>query len=204
MKNDTVFVIDDEADVAESIKWLLESVGLFVKVYTSPLSFLSEFNSDFSGCLLIDVRMPMMSGLELQAELNKKGNLLPVIILSGHGDVPMAVKAMKAGAIEFVTKPFNDQSLIEIVQNALKKKQEKKMPFQTPSNLEERFATLSERERDVMELVVSGMLNKNIASELNISTKTVELHRSRLMEKLEARNLAELVKLHMLYQLSRV
>lgn len=187
-----VYLIDDDEAICKAIKWLLETANLIVKVYSNAQTFLDEYNANWRGCILIDVRMPGMSGLQLQEQLNACGNLMPIIMLTGHGDMAMAIRALKAGAFDFITKPFNDQNLIEQVQTALlKEKNSIKV-----DNLWERYRLLSPREKEVMEKIVDGKMNKVIAYELNVSMKTVELHRSNLMHKMMANSLAELVKMH--------
>jgi two-component system response regulator FixJ len=193
MSKNTVFVIDDDPLIGQAIAWLLETVALKTKIFTDAQAFLDVFKPDMPGCIIIDVRMPGMSGLELQQRLNEQRNPLPVIMISGHGDVPMAVRAMQAGARDFVLKPFNDQVLLEKIQAAITEniKQEKEHPKASAQHL----ASLTPRERQVMEYILAGKLNKQIAGELNISMSTVELHRARVMHKMQAKSLAELVKL---------
>lgn len=194
----TIYVIDDDEAIGKSVKWLLESANLNVKIYHSALTFLEEYNVNLRGCLLIDVRMPSMSGLQLQERLISLGNSMPIIMITGHGDIPMAVRALKAGAFDFITKPFNDQSLLEQIQMALLK--EKKS-----NNVEEirkRYKLLSVREREIMDSIIIGKMNKAIAYDLNISIKTVELHRANVMEKMQAGNFAELVKMHCSMQMN--
>ena len=192
-----VFVIDDDLAICRSIRWLLESVNLKVDTYTNPKTYLSSYDQQKKGCILIDVRMPEMSGLELQTELNAKGNALPIIMMTGHGDITMAVRAMKAGAVDFITKPFNDQTFIETIQTAIKK-----VPKSSSQHHEELFekyyATLTLREKDIMEKMVNGKLSKVIADDMNISIKTVEFYRASIMKKMNAKNLAELVKMNVL------
>ena len=192
--NKTVFVIDDDLTLCCSIQWLLESVNLKVETYTCARSYLDKYDSKKMGCILLDIRMPDMSGLEVQKELKVRGNILPLIIMSGHGDITTAVRAMKAGAVDFITKPFNDQVLIELIQETLNN---------TPSQFlqdefKQRFSTLTMREVEVMECMTAGRLNKVIAAELNISIKTVEFYRANVMKKMGAKNLAALVKMNIL------
>lgn len=189
---DTIYVVDDDEGIGKAIKWLLEPVNLNVKVYHSALTFLKEYNTNLRGCLLIDVRMPEMSGLQLQERLMSLGNTMPIILLTAHGDISMATRALKAGAFDFITKPFNDQNLFEQIQAALLKEKE----GSTVRNIYERYKKLSTREQEVVESIIAGKMNKIIAHELNISTKTVELHRANIMQKMQAKNLAELVKMH--------
>jgi two-component system, LuxR family, response regulator FixJ len=195
-----IYVVDDDNAMAQSIRWLIESVGLHVEIFNHPKLFLKEYDPRRHGCLILDVRMPEIGGLELQEQLKQKGIAIPVIFITGHGDVPMAIRAMKGGAIEFLTKPFNDQALLDSINRALDVDLKQRSKQQQREKIENRVARLTPRERQVMKLVVAGKLNKVIASELNISSKTVELHRAKIMEKMEARSLAELVTLVMLYR----
>ncbi len=193
----TVFVIDDDPALCESLRWLMESIGLKVRVYSNAKDFLTEYHTEMKGCLLIDIRMPGMSGFELQEALIANHNRLPIIMITGHGDIPMAVRALKAGAIDFITKPFNAQQLLEQVQKAIN--QDAHRPeIPEYASLANRFASLTSREKEVMERVVSGKLNKEIAYELEISLKTVELHRSHVMQKIQVKSLAELVKYYLI------
>ncbi|HBI21102.1 MAG TPA: DNA-binding response regulator [Legionella sp.] len=192
--NNTVFLVEDDVSVRNSLQWLLESVQLIVKSYASGQAFLKDRSINTRGCLITDVRMPGMSGLELIDELNAAGYVLPIIVITGHGDIAMAVRAMKFGAIDFITKPFDDQYLIDQVHQALKKNSPPPafMTAQTTLSLE--FARLTPREHHVMLLIIDGKLNKQIANELNIGLSTVELHRARIMKKTNANSIAELVK----------
>jgi two-component system, LuxR family, response regulator FixJ len=194
IQTNTVFIIDDEAALCRSIQWLLESVNLKVETYTSARSYLDKYDPKKSGCILLDIRMPDMSGLEVQKELKTRGNTLPVIIMSGHGDITTAVRAMKAGAVDFITKPFNDQILIELIQETLNNVP----PQYLQEEFRRRFASLTTREIEVMECMVLGKLSKIIADELKISPKTVEFYRANVMKKMGARNLAALVKMNIL------
>jgi len=195
----TVFVIDDDQALCQSLRWLLESVGLQVETYNSGTSFLEKYDAERRGCLLIDIRMPGMSGLELQEQLISRHNLIPIIFITGHGDVPMAVRAMKAGAVDFITKPFNDQLLLELIQKAIA--QDLNRPdIHQQRQYAERMGQLTTRELEIMKLVVNGKLNKVIAHELGISIKTVELHRAHVMQKMQVKSLAELVKIHSLLE----
>jgi FixJ family two-component response regulator len=189
----TVHIVDDDASVRDSLRWLMESVDLSVKTYDSAQAFLNESGRAAPGCLLLDVRLRDMSGLELQRRLVEKGVRLPIIFITGHGEVAMAVQAMKNGAVDFVTKPFDDQMLLDSVQRVLAKTQISSEKNARRENAAARLATLSPRERQVLDKVIEGKLNKVIADELNISNKTVEAHRARVMEKMQARNLAELI-----------
>lgn len=190
----TVHVVDDDEALLESIRFLLESVGLKVETYSSAQQFLDEFDDD-SGCIVLDVRMPGMGGLELMEELRRRRVLLPVIIVTGHGDIPMAVRAMRSGARNFIQKPCNDQELIDTIREALAHDHEVGPVFERGRVFRERLATLTEREREVMDQVIQGTLNKNIADELNLSEKTIEVHRSNMMKKMQVQSVAELVRL---------
>tara|TARA_R110000868_G_scaffold380784_1_gene646880 strand:+ start:55343 stop:56005 length:663 start_codon:yes stop_codon:yes gene_type:complete len=191
----TVFVVDDDESMTESISWLIESVGLPVKTYSSATEFLEKYTQGASGCLILDVRMPGMSGLELQEVLKERGIRLPVIFITGHGDVPMAIRAMKAGAFEFLTKPFNDQTLLDGINKAIEHDANRREENAELDEIRERINRLTPRETEVMKLVITGKLNKVVAVDLEISTKTVELHRAKIMEKMQAGSLAGLVKM---------
>lgn len=190
----TVYIVDDDEALCSSLSWLLQSVGLKSVIYNRAQDYLNAFDSKQHGCILLDIRMPQMSGLQLQEKLVELKNPLPIIIITGHGDIPIAVRAMKAGAMDFITKPFNDQLLIDLIQKALEL-DSKRLAHAGASDIDQRLAQLTPREFEVMEKVVEGKLNKQIASELNISIKTVELHRSRVMDKMKAKTLADLVKM---------
>ncbi len=191
----TVFIIDDDAEVRDSLKMLIESVGLVTETYDSAQAFLKVFDPSRPGCLILDVRMRGMSGLSLQQYLNKEPVHPPIIIITGHGDVQMAVRAVKAGASEFLEKPFNEQQLLDSIHIALEQDAEQRGKASKLAEIQHRVDRLTEREKEVMELIVNGMLNKNIAHELNISQSTVEAHRSRVMEKMEARTLSDLMRM---------
>lgn len=190
-----VFVVDDDAAVLDSLRFLIESVGLRVRTFSSADEFLAAYTPDQPGCLVLDIRMPGMSGLELQEQLAKRGYTLPVIIITAHGDVPSAVRAMHAGAVDFMSKPFNDQSLLDRVHQALAKDARTRRDEAVRAAIAAKVALLTPREREVMDLVVSGMSNKGIAAQLQLSAKTVETHRARVMEKMEAGSVAELVRM---------
>lgn len=192
-----VFVVDDDEAARDSLCWLVRSVGLEVETAGSAMEFLDRFDSNQPGCLVLDIRMPGMSGLELLSKLGEMGVTLPVIIVTGHGDVPMAVRALKAGATDFIEKPFNDQVILDCIQSAIQKDAEQRETFVQQRVLEERFTTLTPRERDVMKRVVDGLSNKEISRQLDISIKTVEAHRARIMEKMKANSLSQLVKMAM-------
>ena len=195
----TVFVVDDDAAIRDSLRWLVESIGLSVRTFENAAAFLDAYSPDQPGCLVVDVRMPGMSGLELQEQLNARGITLPVIVISGHADVPMAVRAMKGGAVDFLQKPFDDQVLIERINNAIGRDRRARQDGLRQTDLASLFERLTPREREVMELVVSGKANKQIAAILDRSEKTVEHHRAHVMRKMEAGSLAELVKLRIEY-----
>jgi two-component system, LuxR family, response regulator FixJ len=190
-----VFVVDDEEPVGDSIAMLLRTVGLATRVYRDARVFLQEYRPDQPGCLLLDVRMPKMSGLELQRELVARHVTLPVIFITGHGDVPMAVEAMRAGAMDFIQKPFNDDELIRRVQKALEEDARERELLQRREEIERRWAELTPREREVAERIADGQANKVVAAELDISSRTVELHRARILQKMGVRSLAQLVRL---------
>lgn len=189
---DVIYIIDDEEDLCKALRWLLESVDLKVVSYNSALDFLKEYQTTWRGCLLIDIRMPLMSGLQLQEKLNDLGNVIPIIMISGHGDISMAVRAMKAGAVDFITKPFNDQILLEQIHTALSLSKQ----LQNKQSTLTRFRSLTTREQQIMLGVVAGKMNKQIAHDLNISPKTVELHRAHVMQKMGAKTFADLIKMH--------
>jgi FixJ family two-component response regulator len=190
----TVAVIDDDPDIREALRGLLRSVGLGVELFGSVQEFLAAARRDPPGCLVLDVRLPGRSGLDLQEELAKADIHLPVIFISGHADVPMSVRAMKAGAVEFLTKPVRDQDLLDAIQLALAKDRTRRDDERTLARLRADFDTLTSREREVMMMVVAGRLNKQIAGDLRLSEATVKAHRSQAMRKMRARSLAELVR----------
>jgi two-component system response regulator FixJ len=176
---------------------LMRSVGLKYEIFHSGDEFLSGYSSDRAGCLVLDIRMPGLGGLELQEKLNDMGSTLPVIFITGHGDVPMAVEAMQKGAVDFIQKPFRDQDLLDRVGEALATDQERRTERQEHAEVQSRINKLTKREREVLDLVVTGKPNKVIAYELGVSQRTVEIHRARVMEKMQARSLADLVRMHM-------
>jgi len=191
----TVFVVDDDQAMRNSLKWLIESIGMQVRTYSSADEFLSSYYPGRAGCLLLDVRMPGMSGLELQAYLAQQQSRLPVIIITGHGDVTMAVKAMKSGAVDFIEKPFHDEDLLSSIRNALDFDEKRRALQSQRAQIAARLAELTPREHQVMEMVTEGRANKEIAASLGVSAKTVEAHRARVMEKMRASSLAELVRM---------
>ena len=190
-----VFVVDDDEAMRSSLKWLIESTGLRVQTFDSADAFLSSYSPDWSGCLLLDVRMPGMSGLELQAYLTREDYRLPVIIITGHGDVAMAVKAMQAGALDFIEKPFHDEDLLGSLRRALEADSQDRTQRARHADILARLESLTPREHEVMGLVTAGHSHKAIAAALGVSGKTVEAHRARVMEKMQAPSLADLVRM---------
>jgi len=191
----TIFVVDDDAAVRDALKLLLRSVGQAVETFGSAQEFLEAYSEDRPGCLVLDIRMPGMSGLELQQKLNEKHSILPIIFITGHGDVPMAVEAMQAGAVDFIQKPFRDQDLIDRINQALEKDSANRAALGERNDIRKRLETLTPREREVLDLVVHGKANKVIAGDLKLSQRTVEIHRARVMEKMQASSLAHLVRM---------
>lgn len=189
-----VSIIDDDEDVRDSLVELIDSIGLQTKSYVSAINFLDEADINQAGCILVDVRMPGMSGIELQYKLKELGAIQPLIIMTGHGDITMAVQAMKNGAFEFLQKPFRDQELLDCIAKALEKDGESRNRLQTQQVIQEMVNELTMREREVVDRVLEGKANKIIAKELEISGRTVEIHRSHAMEKLGVKSVAELVK----------
>jgi len=194
----TVFVVDDDQAMRTSLQWLIESTGLAVQTFESADVFLAEYVSGRAGCLLLDVRMPGMSGLELQSYLTRQGYRLPVILITGHGDVAMAVKAMKAGALDFIEKPFHDEDLLRSIHQALDFDHKNRASHLVRADIAMRLAELTPREHEVMTMVTDGLSNREIAAALGVSAKTVEAHRARVMEKMQAESLAELVRMALL------
>jgi FixJ family two-component response regulator len=190
-----VFVIDDDASVRAALSSLIRSVGLRVEVFASASEFLAAKRTDGPSCLILDVRLPGMSGLNFQAELAKANIVIPIIFITGHGDIPMSVKAMKAGAVEFLTKPFRDQDLLDAIKVALERARSWIESEKAVSELRANFESLSPRETEVMARVTSGLLNKQIAAELGVSEVTVKVHRGHVMQKMGAKSLADLVKM---------
>ncbi len=189
----TVFIVDDDDDVRDALSLLMKSIGLPSKGYASAWSFLQDFDGDRPGCLVLDIRMPDMTGLELQRELLRCKAHIPIIFITGHADVAMAVETMKGGAIDFIQKPFSDQDLIDCIQHALIKDAENRASLNKASDIQTRLESLTVRERQVLDLVLAGKANKVIAAELGITDRTVEVHRARVMEKMKAGSLAHLV-----------
>lgn len=191
----TVVVIDDDASVRKALDNLFRSVGLEVELFSSPQEFLQSERPDRPGCIVLDVRFPGRSGLDMQREISAANTPLPIIFITGYGDIPMSVRAMKAGAVEFLTKPFRDQDLLDAVGVALEKDRVRRTNEVRLSELRTRFQTLTARERQVLSLVIAGRLNKQIAGELGVSEMTVKMHRRQVMRKMQATGLAQLVRL---------
>jgi RNA polymerase sigma factor (sigma-70 family) len=192
-----VYIVDDDQAIRHAMELLMRSVGLDYEIFHSGDDFLSGYTNDRAGCLVLDIRMPGLGGLELQEKLNEMGSTLPVIFITGHGDVPMAVEAMQKGAVDFIQKPFRDQELLDRISDALKTDQERRSAREEKAQVLGRIEKLTNRERQVLDLVVTGKPNKVIAYELGVSQRTVEIHRARVMEKMQAKSLADLVRMHM-------
>jgi RNA polymerase sigma factor (sigma-70 family) len=190
-----VFVVDDDPSVRSSLKFLLSTVGLHVESFDSSDAFLHKKPSDAPSCLVLDVRLPGLSGLDFQRELAVRNTRIPIIFLTGHGDIPMSVRAMKAGAVEFLTKPFRDQDLLDAVRIALERDRARREQDKEVMILQRRFDSLTSREQEVISMVVSGMLNKQIADQLGTAESTVKVQRSRAMEKMQAESLVELIRM---------
>jgi RNA polymerase sigma factor (sigma-70 family) len=197
MNEPTVFIVDDDQAVARSLRWLIESVQLKVETFASAQAFLDGYATTKPGCLVLDVRMPGMSGIELQERLTVQRIRVPIIFITGHGDVQMAVRAVQAGAFDFIEKPFNDQDLLDRIQRAISFDSEQRARDSLRARLSALLASLTPREREVLNLVVEGMSNKAVANTLGLSAKTVEVHRAKVMEKMHARSVADLVKMAM-------
>ncbi|KAF0164557.1 MAG: response regulator [Rhodocyclaceae bacterium] len=203
MSEPTVFIVDDDEVVARSLRWLIETVKLKVETFSSAQRFLDGYDSSKPGCLVLDVRMPGMSGLDLQERLAAQRIHVPIIFITGHGDVQMAVRAVQSGAFDFVEKPFNDQDLLDRIQKAIVFDAGQRGKNMQRVQLRSLFASLTPREREVLDLVVEGMSNKAIANSLGLSAKTVEVHRAKVMEKMHARSVADLVKMAMQNQVEQ-
>jgi len=191
----SVFVVDDDDAVRTSLKLLLKSVGQPAEAYASAQEFLDAFDPERPGCLVLDIRMPGMSGLELQGKLNEMHAMTPIVFITGHGDVPMAVEAMQNGAVDFIQKPFRDQDLLDRINQALEKDKENRAGLLARDEIRRRIGTLTPREHEVLDLVTQGKANKVVAGDLNVSQRTVEIHRARVMEKMGASSLAHLVRM---------
>lgn len=189
-----VYIVDDDEALRDSLLWLLDSTGIKAQAFDSAEAFLNAWSTRMSGCLVLDIRMPGMSGLELQEKLAALHSTLPIIFITGHGDVPMAVSALKNGAVDFIEKPFNDQDMVNLIHTALAEDRKHHDSRMLEADAQRRIDALTPREREVLELIVAGRLNKQIADDLGISIKTVEVHRARVMEKMGVNSLAELVQ----------
>jgi two-component system response regulator FixJ len=196
-KTPTIYVVDDDDSMRQAIALLLRTVGYTPVVFSRPSDFLAKYDPNVHSCVVLDIRMPEMSGLEVQQQLNRSGAILPVIFITGHGDIPMAVQAMKDGAFDFLTKPFRDQDLLDRINNALKQDAENRAAIEKHADLRRRAESLTPREREVFELIVEGKANKVVAIDLGLSERTVEIHRANVMEKMGARSIAHLVKMYL-------
>jgi two-component system response regulator FixJ len=192
----TVFIVDDDPAIRVAMQALMDSVNIEHKVFSSADEFLKNESQHRAGCLVLDIRMPGTGGLELQEELIARGNTLPIIFITGHGDVPMAVDAMQKGAVDFIQKPFRDQELLDCIHDAFTTDKQRRDILEHHADVSHRLEKLTSREREVFDLVVTGKPNKVIAYELGVSQRTVEIHRARVMEKMQARSLADLVRMH--------
>jgi two-component system response regulator FixJ len=199
-RNSTVFVVDDDQSIRHAMGLLLKSVGLEHETFESADDFLTRHNGSENGCLVLDIRMPGLGGLELQDKLIEMNSALPIIFITGHGDIPMAVEAMQKGAVDFIQKPFRDQELLDRISEALNAANEMQSERQQQSKIQKCIDSLTNREKEVLELVVTGKPNKIIAHELGVSQRTVEIHRARVMEKMHARSLAALVRMRLTAQ----
>ena len=197
MKNDgaVVMVVDDDAGVRNAMRALLKSVGLNCALFASAQEFLDAYQPSQLGCLVLDIRMPGMSGMELQQQLNMRGAVIPVIFMSGHGDIPMAVEAMQHGAFDFLQKPFRDQDLLDRIQRAIARDAELRKSLGEHERIKAHLESLTPREREVLDLMTQGKQNKVVGQELGVSPRTIEIHRARVMEKMGARSVAELVRM---------
>lgn len=194
MSHPKIYIVDDDIEVTRALEWLFESVQISTQIFLSPNDFLSAYTALQPGCILLDVRMPQISGMEILKILPKNPASLPVIMITGHGDIPMAVQAIKLGAVDFITKPFNEQALLEKIQRALLQTSERIDSYIALEEIDKAYRSLSPREMQILNYIVDGTLNKQIAIELNIAISTVEMHRSKVMQKMNANNLAQLIK----------
>ena len=201
-KNATVYIVDDDEAIRDSLSVLLKTVGLSAMTFSSGDEFLEAYDPGWEGCILLDIRMPGASGMEVQKRLADSGCSIPIIFITGHGDIPMAVEAMHVGAFDFIQKPFRDQELLDRIDQALTTSEEQEQLSARKKTAQTQFQTLTPREQEVMELVVHGSANKVIAMDLGVSQRTVEIHRARVMEKMQARSLAELVRMSLLLESS--
>ncbi len=190
-----VFVVDDDESVRESLESLIRSTGLRVSAFASAQEFLESPRDDVTSCLVLDLRLPGPSGLDLQKRMTELNIQIPIVFITGHGDIPTSVRAIKAGALEFLTKPFRDQALLDAIHQAIERHQTVRQHQADVAEIDHRYETLTPREREVMELVVSGLLNKQVAAKLSVSVVTVKVHRSQVMHKMRAGSLAELVRM---------
>ena len=193
-KAETVYIIDDEQDVRDALQMLLKSIGLTVETFPSAIDFIDQYQMEWPGCILVDIRMPGMSGIELQKKLNAMGAPIPVIVISGHADVPTAVRVIQEGAVALLEKPVSDQELLDKVQSAINSDRELREAYLEKKKIQSCYNHLTPREKEIMNEVTLGKMNKVIAYELDITTRTVELHRAHVMEKMQARSLADLVR----------
>ncbi len=200
-ENPSVFIVDDDEQVRNALSLLMESVGLDVETYASAQDYLDQFDGSKSGCLIVDVRMPGLSGLDLQARLSAKKYHPPIIIITGHGDVPMAVRAVTSGAVDFVEKPFNNQSMLDIVHRAIELDRQQRGESSRLQEIEQSYQQLTVREKEVFTLVIEGYRNKNMAEKLAISQSTIEAHRAKVMDKMKANTLSDLMRMALLLEL---
>lgn len=192
--SEQVWLVDDEADIRDAVSFLLGTAGFEARTFASPAELLEQITPEHRGCLILDVRLPGMDGLELQTRLRESGVTMPILFISGHGDIPMAVRAVNAGALDFLEKPFDDEALLERVEQALAQDREQAAHAEAVAQIERRLENLTPREREVMEHMLQGKLNKIIAADLGMSVRTVEVHRARVLEKLGVRNSSEMVR----------
>lgn len=195
MREPIVFVVDDDPEVREALALLFDSVGLQIRTYASAQDYLDQFDPNMPGCLVLDVRMPGISGLDLQTRLSAQNIHPPIIIITGHGDVPMAVRAVRAGAVDFIEKPFNDQALLDSVHKAIELDAGRRGEASRLADLKERYESLTPREKEVLVQVAAGKRNKVIAADMNVTQSTVEAHRAKVMEKMEAKSLSDLMRM---------